>query len=465
LGHVPALDGLRGVAVAGVLLFHGDHLAGGFLGVDLFFVLSGFLITSLLLREWAGTGGIALLAFWRRRGRRLLPALFGLLGGVAIYVLVWARPVDLDAIRASALATVLYVANWQAIWAGHGYWDLYRAPSPLQHTWSLAIEEQFYLVWPVLVAVVLGRRRRRGRPGPPAILTVALGLAAVSTAWMMWRVVPGEDPSRVYYGTDTRAASVLLGAALAAWLSWRGTAATRRGRLALEGLAVLGALWLVYAWATIDGQSTFLYRGGFLLCELAVVAVIAGCVQPHRGPIATALAVAPLRWLGLISYGLYLWHWPVFLVLQIEHSSLGLSDWSLFAAQVALSLLLAIVSFFVLEEPIRLRGLAAWGRPGRFVMPAAAALTVVLAVVVTAGGVTLPEFTYASSAGSGADDPSAATLGTLPEVLDVGPTTAPAPGGTTPRIGSAGAGVVTDPIARPAGRHPRLLVVGDSVAY
>ena len=234
LHHIPALDGLRGLAVAGVLTFHGNHLVGGYLGVDLFFVLSGFLITSLLLREGGDTGTVALGAFWIRRARRLLPALFGLLAGVVVFARVWATPFELDAIRTDALATVFYAANWQAIWSGHGYWDLFTTPSPLQHTWSLAIEEQFYLVWPLVVFGLIRLRRGARASLAPAVLAVAGTLGALSIAWMVLRYEPGTDPSRVYFGTDTRAGSILLGASLAAWLAWRGTARRAAGRWALE---------------------------------------------------------------------------------------------------------------------------------------------------------------------------------------------------------------------------------------
>src|SRR5260221_6961507 len=153
LTHQPALDGLRGLAVAGVLLFHGGHLTGGFLGVDAFFVLSGFLITSLLLAEAGDRGGIALGAFWARRARRLLPALACVLAAVAVYAVLYAKADDLATIRGDALATIGYFANWRAIFTSPDYWAMFRNQSPLDHTWSLALEEQFYLVWPLIAAV------------------------------------------------------------------------------------------------------------------------------------------------------------------------------------------------------------------------------------------------------------------------------------------------------------------------
>ena len=216
--HQPALDGLRGAAVAGVLLFHAGHLRGGYLGVDAFFVLSGFLITSLLLAEGARTGTVALGAFWARRARRLLPALLAVLAFVAVYSLVVASAAERTTIRGDGLATLGYFANWRAIFSGTDYWALFGSPSPLEHTWSLAIEEQFYLVWPLLLVAITAAPRR--------VLALAGGLAIASFVWMQVLYDPAS-PSRVYFGTDTRLASILIGAALAAWVALTGTRGAR----------------------------------------------------------------------------------------------------------------------------------------------------------------------------------------------------------------------------------------------
>ncbi len=377
LPRVAALDGLRGVAVAGVLLFHGGHLTGGYLGVDLFFVLSGFLITSLLLVESGRSGHVGLGHFWARRARRLLPALVGLLLGVGVYCLVIADPSELAAIRGDALATLGYVANWRAIFAGQDYWALFVAPSPLQHTWSLAIEEQFYLVWPL---VFVGLLAGFGRRAPMATMVVALVGAAISGVLMSLLYDP-LDPSRVYYGTDTRAGGVLLGAALAAALVIWGPVRARIGRVALEVVGVVAVAVLAVAWTHVDGQSAWLYHGGFTMCGVAVVAVIAASANPERGPIGWALSFRPLCLLGLISYGVYLWHWPVFIVLNENRTNLA--TWPLFAVRVLVTVVIAIASYLVIEQPIRLG--AGTPRTWRLALPATAVLVVIVVVGVTLG--------------------------------------------------------------------------------
>ena len=280
LGHEPALDGLRGLAVVGVLVFHGGYLQGGYLGVDAFFVLSGFLITSLLLVEATGSGGVSLGRFWARRAWRLLPALACVLGFVALYAAVWAQPNELATIRGDAIATLLYVANWHQIATSNDYFVLFRSPSPLDHTWSLAIEEQFYVVWPLVIWLVV--RARRGSNLARRVLGVCCGLAVASVVWAQiayrwW------GATRVYYGTDTRAAAILFGAALAAWLVWRGPLSGRRARRWLEVVGVAAFVGVGVAWVGLPGTSPVLYEGGLVLCGLGVTAVIAAAVHPNAG--------------------------------------------------------------------------------------------------------------------------------------------------------------------------------------
>lgn len=401
LPHLPAIDGLRGLAVIGVLLFHDGRLRGGYLGVDLFFVLSGYLITSLLLAEWAETGTLSLRDFWIRRARRLFPALLALLPAVALYAVTLAEPRELGRIRADGLATLAYVANWHTLAAGQSYWDLFSAPSPLAHTWSLSIEEQFYVVWPLLVLLVL----RLARGSTRALLVVALCLALASALAMTALYVP-ESPSRAYEGTDTRGAGILVGAGLACALRARGLCCSHRAMwfLDLAGMVALIALGL--AWGLVAWSSPFLYRGGLWLTEAAVVVLIACAAHgtPTRGAlpstarsslIARALSFPPLVQVGLISYGLYLWHWPIFVVLTPHR--LGAANFVATLARFAATVAVSLVSYRFLEQPIRKRGLTlTLGRPS-FILPAAVSAAVLALLVSTRG---IPPAALATDAGS-----------------------------------------------------------------
>jgi len=369
---LPALDGLRGLALLGVLLFHANGaLPGGYLGVDLFFVLSGFLITSLLLAEQRETGRIALGPFWVRRARRLFPALLSLMPVVALYGRYFARQDELLTVRAQALAALAYVANWQAIFRHQSYWQLFAAPSPLEHTWSLSIEEQFYVVWPLLVSLVLRRRTDR------TLLGVCLALSALSMLAMLYLFDPGNT-TRAYLGTDTRMTGILLGAALATLISPNDHLGARAVRL-LDVCGLVSALGLGIAWATLRGTNPFLYHGGFWLTELGALSLIACAIAGERSLLARALAVRPLTWLGTISYGVYLWHWPVNVFLSTERTHLhGLA---LHALRFAVTFAIAIVSYRFLEQPIRKHGVP-FNRP-LYIVPAAVALSVFLVVHAT----------------------------------------------------------------------------------
>jgi len=367
---VPALDGLRGLALVGVLLFHANGaLPGGFLGVDLFFVLSGFLITSLLLAEHEQTGRIALSAFWVRRARRLFPALLALMPAIALYGAYFARPGELRSLRGEALATLGYVANWRTILSHKSYWQLFASPSPLEHTWSLAIEEQFYVVWPLLVAALLGLRI----PPRRAVLALSLTVAVASIVATLVLFEPGAT-SRVYLGTDTRAVGIALGAALATLVS-PATTLDVSWRRALDVAGVIAALLLGLAWWKLTGESRFLYHGGLWLTELAALVLIV-CATQEQSWVGRALAFRPLRLLGAVSYGVYLWHWPVnvFLTPDRVHAR-GLL---LHVVHFAVTFVIAGASYRFLERPILTRGLP-FGRP-IYVVPAAVALAVLLVV-------------------------------------------------------------------------------------
>jgi peptidoglycan/LPS O-acetylase OafA/YrhL len=390
LRHQPALDGLRGAAVAGVLLFHGGHLSGGFLGVDAFFVLSGFLITSLLLVETGTNGRIALGAFWGRRARRLLPALALVLLAVALYAWLLARPDELAKIRGDALATIGYFANWRAIASSRDYWALFRAPSPLDHTWSLAIEEQFYLVWPLVIA--FATRRCEPRIAARRVLVLSGALALASLAAMLTTFTPG-NPSRVYFGTDTRAASILVGAALAAVLALRPTLGTR-GRAVLETAALVSLGMLAFAWTRASGSSEILFRGGLFACAVATAVVIAASVDARRGPVARLLSFRPLCLLGIISYGVYLWHWPVYVVLDPVRTHID--GRPLLAVRIAVTLVIALASYQFVERPIRHGRLRTpEARRVATVLVPASALVVIVALVASTAGAPVPRVVVA----------------------------------------------------------------------
>jgi peptidoglycan/LPS O-acetylase OafA/YrhL len=276
LDYQPALDGIRALAVAAVLAYHAGlpWARGGFLGVDAFFVLSGYLITGLLLIEHRSRGRIDLAAFWARRARRLLPALFLMLCGVAAYALVFAEPEEIAGLRADGLATIGYVANWRPVFAGESYFEQFAVPSALRHTWSLAIEEQWYLIWPPLLLSLLCLRRVRG------LLLIAPLIMVAGSVLLMAGLHDPSDPSRVYFGTDTRAQSLLVGAFLAVLLA-NGQPLRPLTRYALEALAVLCAVYVGWRWATLSGDSESLYQGGFLLLALAVAVIIVAAVQPR----------------------------------------------------------------------------------------------------------------------------------------------------------------------------------------
>jgi peptidoglycan/LPS O-acetylase OafA/YrhL len=343
LEYRPGLDGLRAIAVAAVFLYHSriDWLPGGFLGVDLFFVLSGYLITSLLLVEWEARNRIDLRGFWLRRARRLLPAVVVVVLAALVLAAIFARA-DLARTRGDAVSSLLYYTNWHLIIANHSYFVRMGNPSLLQHLWSLAVEEQFYVIWPLLLVpglVLVGRRRLP--------MLVATGIAA--SAVLMWILYTPTDPSRVYYGTDTRAFLLLMGILLA--LVWPMLERLRGALPVLElaGVAALIATVLLFR-QMVDFDPT-LYRGGDLAAAFCFTVLIAAVAHPETG-LSQALGVAPLRWIGERSYGIYLWHWPV-----IELMRPGVDiPWTgpgVVVAQAAIVVTAAALSYRFVEQPIR----------------------------------------------------------------------------------------------------------------
>jgi peptidoglycan/LPS O-acetylase OafA/YrhL len=368
--RIGPLDGIRALAVLAVLATHAGipFLPGGFVGVDVFFVLSGFLITSLLYDELVVTGRIGLAGFWTRRARRLLPAAL-----VMIVAVVAARPLfvpdSVAALRGDAIATALWSGNWRWALQGTDYFAQGGTPSPLQHTWSLAVEEQFYLVWPLLLVACRAVRRRR-------LLALSLAGVAVSAlaTYILARVA---SPGRVYFGTDTRAQELLAGAALAALLAptWRWRAATPLGTQSPQPagrrplpflLSVCGLAALTGVATAADGAPSEFRHGLLLLTALAAAALVAGVVLDSGQPVARLLSTRPLVGIGRISYGLYLWHWPAYLALDGERT--GLHGYALAALRIGVTGLLAAASYVLIERPTQ----HVRARP-RLVLPAAAA--------------------------------------------------------------------------------------------
>ena len=384
LAYVPALDGVRAVAIIVILGYHGGVYltTGGFYSLDTFFALSGFLITSLLIAEWRTSATVRLKAFWARRARRLLPALLLMLLGVAAFAAFAVPRGTYPTLRTDSLSALFYFANWHFIAAGSNYFNQTALTSPLTHTWSLAVEEQFYLVWPLIFLFVMKRWRSLR-----VLLAVCVAGALASAVEMALLYSPG-DVNRVYYGTDTRAQSLLIGAALAAalamWAQRRGVVGDSKAAPSAGPLVMAAGLPL--APRTVPGRIAVLFVGlAGVVRELLVVDPrllqrrrrLPGRLPPGRAghgvralqrgllpgsPLAWLLSVRPLRFIGRISYGLYLWHFPLFI--YIDNARTGLEGFRLFALRVAATLVIAVASFYLVERPIRqgtlLSGWRAW---------------------------------------------------------------------------------------------------------
>ena len=390
-GYRPGLDGMRGLAVAAVFLYHADvsWMPGGFLGVDTFFVLSGYLITALLVNEWWAQGRISIGDFWKRRARRLLPAVYGLLTAVVAMALVFRE--HLDRVLGEVPSAVLYVYNWMLIGAEESYFESMGRPSPLRHLWSLAVEEQFYLLWPVVALWALRKGGRR------RLVEVAAVGAVVSTALMVLRHVPGTDPSSVYYGTDARAVGLLLGAAGA--IVWHpGRTVGTEHRRAVTAVGAAGLVGLVWALLNVDEFDAGLYPGGFLLVGVTSLVVAVAAADPRNG-IARLMGTQPLRWVGTRSYSIYLWHWPV-VVFTRPGIDMPFDGAAAVLARLALTLALAEMSYRLVEARFRWSPdsvPAGWdGPPTRLVprgvraLAGAGALASTLALAVTIGWITQP---------------------------------------------------------------------------
>ena len=436
LAYLPALDGVRACAVVAVMMFHGGipHMDGGFMGVDAFFVLSGFLITSLLVGEWRQTLTIKLGAFWARRARRLLPALLLMMLFVAFFASVIVPKGTYGALRLDALSTLLYVSNWHFILVNSNYFNETAASSPLLHTWSLAVEEQFYVIWPLVVLGVMHFTRSLR-----ALFALCCAAAIASATWMYLLYDGGLNTNRAYLGTDTRSQCLFIGCALAVGLVlltrrgqedgrlakgelWQPAGAT--GRLVCGLIGVAGAVATVALWVATTSTSSFPYGGGFFAIGLAVGGVILAAVAAPRSIVPRVLSLTPVRYVGRISYGLYIWHWPIFI--WLDHDRTGVSGYELFAVRVLVTFGVSVVSFHLVERPIRMGTFVSTWRAW-LVVPAGVG-AVLVAVV-------------------------AATTGTTAVASSALPGPVPSAGGTTTIPGA------------PAGAAPvRVLLFGDSVA-
>lgn len=462
LPYAAGIDGLRALAVAAVVLYHADvsWLPGGFLGVDVFFTISGYLICALLVQERRATGGIALAEFWRRRARRLLPGLFAMLAGVSLAAAALARDAA-GRLTGDLPAAALYVSNWWQVVRGESYWEAIGRPPLLRHLWSLGVEEQFYVVAPLVLGAVLARW------GRPRIAVGALALAAASAVWMGVVWSPRADASRAYFGTDTHAAPLLVGVALG--LAWHPSrlrvevAAGARRLLEAAGVAALAGLAALAA--TAGELSPGLYHGGFLLCGVLAAVVVA--VAAHPGTrFGALLGARPLRWLGTRSYAVYLWHWPV-IVLTRPGLDVPLHGAPALALRLGLTAALAELSYQYVEQPFRdgragaaFRALRARDRrriAAGALAGAAGTWALVAIVAAPVADVSLV------AAGSGPT-----TLATWPRVTPattttastVPATTAPADPATTAPATTAPPPATAPPLAPPAGP---VLAVGDSV--
>jgi peptidoglycan/LPS O-acetylase OafA/YrhL len=348
LPRLPAIDGLRAVAVTAVLLYHLPvaWLPGGFLGVDVFFVISGFLITSLVTAEVHRTGAINLRHFWARRARRLLPALVFMLLIIVAAASLFARD-SLSLLSSDLPAVVGYFTNWWLIFHHVSYFQSVGRPSLVLHLWSLAVEEQFYLLWPLIILLVVGRRGRTRRVG-----WVALIGSVASSVWMAV-LYNSQDPSRVYFGTDTHAGGLLLGAALAIALPpWSRTATVRtsaRRIMSVIGLAAFGGL--IYLMVILNQAATSTYRGGIQLATVLSAVIILVVTHPAvRG--ARILATPVLQWIGTRSYAIYLWHWPIFELTRPD-IDVSFSGWPLTLLRLAVVAVASELSYRLVEQPFR----------------------------------------------------------------------------------------------------------------
>jgi peptidoglycan/LPS O-acetylase OafA/YrhL len=477
--QLPAIDGLRAVAVVMVIFYHLGWVSvpGGFLGVEVFFVVSGYLITSLLVAELGDHGYLDLGGFWARRLRRLLPALLLLLGFLAVAAPVLA-PDGVSSLRSDMPASLLYLANWWQVFGERSYFEATAAPDLLRHLWSLAIEEQFYLLWPPIVAAMYTRLWRRRWLLP----VISASGAALSVLAMFLLFDPDRDPSRVYYGTDTRASALLIGATLA--FVWNPDVSKRQVNPPPVLADLMGGAAIVVLALAITRYNDFdpdVYQGGFLLVSLATITLIVAGSTGHTVT-AKLLSTAVLRAIGERSYGLYLWHWPI-IQLTRPGTDVSIDGAQLTALRIGLIILAAEVSWRLVERPLRRPRVSARGTAARRYRRAELVLAIALPLLFvpyivrgqSSGGieVVMPPTTERVDDGAEPTSPAAsvptttaAVAGDGQTVVPVSSTVAPTDPTATTAPGATAGPTTSTPlgpngIGAPDGAD--VVVVGDSV--
>ena len=495
-GYIPTFDGMRGFwVVLGPLLYHArpesiqggpEIVPGGILSLDLFFVLSSYLIVSIALREWDANGRIDLVAYAGRRVRRLFPALFLVLAFLSIYLAVVDDPDLVDRWTGAIISALAYCANWHEIVAGVSYFEQFLTPSPLKHVWSFSIEEQFYLFAPLFLIVGLRWGGRRGRE----ILLALSVLGALGSAWWMSRVhVVGEDPSRAYFGTDTRAQALFVGIAMALAVHLYGQPSTERGKKFLALVAYPATAFHLWAVLAVSERDAWMFEnGGFLLIAMASGAALLGLSQEAPwSPLHRFFAWLPVRYVGRISYGLYLYHWPIYLLVDSERagSLFGVervTGWSLLALHLTLTAVVSVLSFHLIEQPFvkrkwpfTLKGL----RPSMAAFAGAAAVVVILSGLLVAHTRRPPEIRQilvpsAAASSTDQDRPTQDPATPVAEIDEAEPdeSVTPEPGDRDLSVGDASGAVPVEQTASESEPPPeaeldpgpvRILTVGDSV--
>lgn len=354
--YMTGLDGLRAIAVIAVLFYHMNFpwASGGFLGVTLFFVLSGYLITDLLVAEWKRDQTIDFKRFWFRRARRLLPAMYVMVIAVTAWITLFDRQL-VHTLKEDLLSVFLYFSNWWFIYKDVSYFETYDSPSVVTHFWSLAVEEQFYIIWPIILFTLFFLFRKKRVVG-----FILFFMMLASTVWMGILYEPGEDPTRVYYGTDTRAFSLLVGALLAfVWPSRQLSANVGKGAKTLLDVVGFTSLILIFILIkTIDQFDSILYYGGMLFISGLMAIAIAVAAHPSS-TFGRLLSIKPLEWVGLRSYGIYLWHYPIIMLVGSSYYNDG--TWSLtVVVQIILVLIMSNLSWTLIEDPIRRGRMKQW---------------------------------------------------------------------------------------------------------